>query len=227
MEYTWGPSEEFEKGNAWWAGIMDNWVHERETLGALERAAKKGDRTRIDELLHENPNIIAVPTAATASAFLKGDASAGTNGKDDELPYATVTATELGEAPENQQKAGALIPDKASNPEDYNMMAVLLGEATPWGMVGRRNEYSLEQSGKSLKDAGAASGPLISEDTAMKEMIFMVSAIINRMGASNSGNSIPKIAASGAFNGYEIGKGLLENGGAPERQMAFARAAID
>jgi len=125
------------------------------------------------------------------------------------------------------QKSGNLIPDKTTNPEDYYMMAVLLGEATPWGKVGKEHQYGIDQSGKSLKEAGLPNGPLITEDTAMLEMIYMASSIINRMGASNSGNSITKIAASGEFAGFKPGLKLLENGGAPRRQLAFARAAID
>src|SRR6266850_560385 len=125
------------------------------------------------------------------------------------------------------QKSGNLIPDKTTNPEDYYMMAVLLGEATPRGKVGKEHQYGIDQSGKSLKEAGLPNGPLITEDTAMLEMIYMASSIINRMGASNSGNSITKIAASGEFAGFKPGLKLLENGGAPRRQLAFARAAID
>jgi hypothetical protein len=117
-----------------------------------------------------------------------------------------------------------LIPNQATNPEDYYLTALLLGEATSWGQVGVDHEYGINQSGQSNVKAN---GPLITEDTAMREMIYMVSVIINRMGASQSGNSIRSIVTSGEFAGFGRGERLLNHGGAPHRQLAFARAAID
>ena len=121
----------------------------------------------------------------------------------------------------------SLITDKTTNPEDYYLMALLVGETTSWGKVGRAHQYDIDQSGKSLKEAGAANGPLITEDVVFREMIYMVSAVINRMGASNSGDRISKIASGEGLQGFKKGEALLKNGGAPHRQIAFARAAID
>jgi hypothetical protein len=94
-------------------------------------------------------------------------------------------------------------------------------------MIGKSHEYSLEQSGKLVKDAGVPAGPLITEDTAMTEMIYFVSAIVNRMGASNSGNRVSTIASGNGMVGFKKGLTMLENGSLPHRQVAFARAAID
>ena len=62
----------------------------------------------------------------------------------------------------------SLIPDKTTNPGDYNLMALLLGEPTPWGMIGKSHEYSLEQSGMSVMKAGVPAGPLITGDGAKR-----------------------------------------------------------
>ncbi len=49
IEAKWGPSEEFEKGNAWWANEMD--------MRAIETAVSYRNKGVIASILHKNPNL--------------------------------------------------------------------------------------------------------------------------------------------------------------------------
>lgn len=196
MEINWGPSEEYQQA-------LDDWdarISADWDEARAEAAEREGDFGLAAEIRSSNPYIVPVDPPQRSES---------------------VTGRETA-----NNRQDSLIPDKTTNPEDYYLTALLLGETTPWYMVDNAHEYGIDQSGKSLKEAGEPNGQLITKDVVFTEMIYMVSAVINRMGASNSGDRIRTIASGSGMKGFKRGQKELENGTAPRGQLESARAAI-